>query len=92
MNGAYCLDCREAGPDLVVDVDTPGLALDVDERPPLGLVAHLVLTCTRCRTRWFWYVRFERDRVLYGPATRLGTDEGQEPRLHFAPDPDEDHD
>jgi hypothetical protein len=27
-----------------------------------------------------------------GDEKRLGTDEGQEPRLHFAPDPDEDRD
>jgi hypothetical protein len=45
MTGAYCLDCREEGPDLLI---TPPDLL-------LGR-ARISFTCGRCGTRWLWTV------------------------------------
>jgi hypothetical protein len=51
MSGAYCLHCREAGPDLQF---TPPDALG---GLPLGRVATIRFTCGRCQQRWIWTVR-----------------------------------
>ena len=46
MKGAYCLDCLELGPDLVLTPDTVEI--------PIGTSITVGFTCDRCRLRWVW--------------------------------------
>lgn len=49
MNGAHCLTCKEAGPDLVLTPSELGGL-------PTGIVATIRFTCGRCQQRWVWTV------------------------------------
>lgn len=46
MKGAYCLRCREDGPDLVIAEPVGDL--------PLGARFQMAFTCERCGLRWEW--------------------------------------
>jgi hypothetical protein len=54
MNGAHCLDCREAGPDLVI----------TDPVLPVGTEARVSFTCGACGRRWTWIVTMRADGTL----------------------------
>lgn len=46
MKGAYCPDCRELGPDLVLKAP--------EGAPPLA--GRIQFTCSRCKAVWTWEV------------------------------------
>jgi hypothetical protein len=70
MKGAYCLSCREAGPDLVFTSEELG-------RLPDGIVGRIRFTCVRCQQRWVWTVRHRGavlEYVVIGPERATAID------------------
>lgn len=63
MNGAYCLDCRELGPDLTLKTDPQ--ALDVP------LIARVEFTCGGCGARWRWRASVVPGGWMYDQPVRL---------------------
>lgn len=57
MKGAYCLFCKEKGPDLVIGEDS--FPTDIPD-----LSARLAFTCSRCGSRWTWIVSRTPDGQL----------------------------
>jgi hypothetical protein len=62
MRGAYCLRCREKGPDITFDVP--------DDMPiPIGLAADIEFECERCGQVSKWSATYEATGWRYLPVT-----------------------
>jgi hypothetical protein len=65
LNGAYCLDCREAGPDLVITTD---------HAPPPGTRAIIHFSCGGCGVRWRWTVLWFAEGPQFRDPQREGVE------------------
>jgi hypothetical protein len=70
LNGAYCLDCLDAGPDLVITTD-PSLGLYA---PPPGMRGTIRFRCGRCGVRWRWTVLWFAEGPQYRDPQREGVE------------------